>query len=213
MSSQTDFIQPPRLAVWLVSLFAPAEQSESITGDLVEEFSELASRSGVALARRWFWREAVKTIADLAASGFRTAPWLMAAAVIGGFFLIGFASRFSAHAIRTFLDAHRAYESHPEAYLFWMKFPMLTGRVILCTLIGALVALVAKGRELTAAGTLALVEIVLFASAVFVVIASGQSWVQWFLDMLPWNCASAFATVIGGAVVRMGRSGGVTRPV
>ncbi len=45
MSPQADFVQPPRVAVWLVGLFAPAEESESITGDLVEEFSQLASRS------------------------------------------------------------------------------------------------------------------------------------------------------------------------
>jgi hypothetical protein len=51
MTSQADFLQPPRIAVWLVNLFTPAEQAESIPGDLLEEYSRLASKSGVAFAR------------------------------------------------------------------------------------------------------------------------------------------------------------------
>jgi len=43
--------QPPRGAVWLIELFTPYEQAESIPGDLLEEFSDLASKSGVAYAR------------------------------------------------------------------------------------------------------------------------------------------------------------------
>jgi hypothetical protein len=51
MTSQAFFLQPPRIAVWLVSQFTPAEESESILGDLLEEISQLASKSGVAVAR------------------------------------------------------------------------------------------------------------------------------------------------------------------
>src|SRR5215813_3365658 len=51
---------PPRLATWLVDLFASAEQAESILGDLAEEFSDIASTSGVLSARRWYWRESPK---------------------------------------------------------------------------------------------------------------------------------------------------------
>ena len=47
---QASFVRPPRMAVWLVDLFTPNKQSESIPGDLLEEFSELASKSGVASA-------------------------------------------------------------------------------------------------------------------------------------------------------------------
>ncbi len=61
--SQASFVQPPRIAVWLVDLFTPDKQAESIPGDLLEEFSDLASKSGVAFARRWYWRHSVKTIA------------------------------------------------------------------------------------------------------------------------------------------------------
>jgi hypothetical protein len=53
MTFQAEFVQPPRIAVWLVNLFTPAEEAESILGDLLEEFSHLASKSGVAFARSW----------------------------------------------------------------------------------------------------------------------------------------------------------------
>jgi len=35
-------VQPPRVAVWLLDLFTPSEQTESIPGDLLEEFSDVA---------------------------------------------------------------------------------------------------------------------------------------------------------------------------
>lgn len=60
MTSQADFIRPPRIAAWLVKLFASAEE-ESILGDLIEEYSDLALKSGLAFARHWYWRQAVKT--------------------------------------------------------------------------------------------------------------------------------------------------------
>ncbi|PYU25301.1 MAG: hypothetical protein DMG30_05885 [Acidobacteria bacterium] len=51
MTSQADFVRPARIAIWLVKLFASAEE-ESILGDLLEEYSNLALKSGVAFARR-----------------------------------------------------------------------------------------------------------------------------------------------------------------
>jgi hypothetical protein len=35
-------IQPPKTAEWLLDLFTPYEEAESIRGDLFEEFSSLA---------------------------------------------------------------------------------------------------------------------------------------------------------------------------
>jgi len=65
MTSQADFLQPPRPAVWLVNLFTSAEEAESIRGDLLEEYFHLMSKSGVAFAQNWYWRQTVKTIAHL----------------------------------------------------------------------------------------------------------------------------------------------------
>ncbi len=52
MMSPSTLAHPPRIASWLVELFASAEQAESILGDLSEEFSDLASRSGIDHACR-----------------------------------------------------------------------------------------------------------------------------------------------------------------
>ena len=65
MMSRASSTQPPRIAVWLVGLFTPDQEAESIPGDLLEEFSHLASNSGVPFARRWYWRQIAKTIAHL----------------------------------------------------------------------------------------------------------------------------------------------------
>ena len=76
MTSQADFVQPPRIANWLVNLFAGGEEAESLVGDMLEEFSNFASKSGVAFARSWYWRQTRKTIAHLVGNAFRVAPWL-----------------------------------------------------------------------------------------------------------------------------------------
>ena len=206
MTPQPDFIHPPRIAAWLVTLFASAEDAESIVGDLAEEFSCLVSESGVAFAQRWYWRQTVKTLADLMGSAFRVAPWSTSAAVAGGFLLLRFASRFSVHEMQAFLDTHRIYELHPDAYLFWIKFPLQAGRVILCIFAGASVAFAAKRRELAATVSLALIQLALFGSALLAVIAAGREWVHWLWAMLPWNCIFSMATVVGGAIVRTRRS-------
>lgn len=55
--------------------------------DLHEEFSGLASRSGVVFARRWYWRQAGKTIARVAGAALRVAPWSLTGAALFGFVL------------------------------------------------------------------------------------------------------------------------------
>ena len=48
MTSQSNVVQPPRLAMWLLTLFALDDAAEHILGDLLEEFTRLASKSGVS---------------------------------------------------------------------------------------------------------------------------------------------------------------------
>lgn len=204
--------QPPLIAAWFLTLFTPAEVEESITGDLLEEFSEIAIESGYGFARRWYWRQILKTIIHSFGNAFRAAPLLMLATVIGGFWLIGFTTRSSQHAIRMFLDARRIYEFHPNAYLFWLKFPLEIGRIVICSGIGALVALVARRIEMAAAMALALLQIALFLAGTVALIAGGREWLHWFLFMLPWNSLSFIAIVIGGAIVRICRSRVAVRP-
>ena len=201
--------QPPRIASWLLALFTTPDVSESIAGDLLEEFSALAATSNCAVARSWYWRQTLQTIG----TAFRASPGLMLIAVIGGFWLTGFATRSSVHAMQVFLDNHLIYESHPDAYLFWLKFPLEIGRVVLCLAIGALVALTAKRMEMIAVTSLAVPQIVLFLVAVVAQIASGREWVHWFLVMLPWNTLSCVAILAGGAAVRRLRYGASSKVI
>jgi hypothetical protein len=208
MTSQADFVQPPRIAVWLVNLFTPAEEAESILGDLLEEFSHLASKSGATFARRWCWRQTVKTIAYLAGTGFSVAPWGTTVAVAGGFLLLRFISGLPEQAIFAVLRRYRVFDHHFNAYVFFATDGIAIGHVIAAMFVGCLVALAAKGREMVATMTLALVLCALIGAALVWVATHGPMDVAWML----WSCADPFAIVVGGAIVRTRRSAATTLP-
>jgi hypothetical protein len=206
MTLQTDFVSPPRIATWLVNLFSPAEQAEAILGDLLEEYSQLASKAGVAFARTWYWRQTAKTIAHLFGTGFRDAPWSTAAAVVGGFFLHGFVSGLPGKMLSALTDRYLFYWSaHFQAYM-WVLNGMPIAHLILSMLVGCIVALVAKGREMVATVTLALLSYGLIGTAIVWVATHGPLDVGWIL----WSCADPFAIVVGGAIVRTLRSRSAT---
>lgn len=206
MNSQHEHSEPPLLAVWLLLLFTPAEQTESILGDLLEEFSALVTTSGLGFARRWYWRQAVTTIRHASASAFRAAPLLMFVVVLGGLWSIGFATRVSQHAMHTFLNAEGIYRSDPNAYLFWWKFPLQIGRVVICALVGVIVALAAKRREMQAVTAVSLAQMAMFFVAIVAVIVRGEEWFHWLLVMFKWNSLCAIGSIFGGLIVKLCRS-------
>jgi predicted permease len=53
---------PPRLALWLLRWRLIAEDREFALGDLEEEFRERVDRDGRARARRWYWRQAFRSV-------------------------------------------------------------------------------------------------------------------------------------------------------
>jgi hypothetical protein len=208
MTAPADFLQPPRVAVWLVSLFAPAEDSESIVGDLLEEFSRLESRAGVAFARRWYWRQTVKSMAHLIGRGFRDAPWSTTATVVGGFLLLRFVSGLPNMLLSAITDRYLAFWStHFQAYL-WVLKGMLGAHLIARMFVGAVVAGVAKGREMVATLALALILCGLIGAALLWVGMHGPLDVTWVL----WSCADPFVIVVSGAIVRTGRSAARSLP-
>jgi hypothetical protein len=210
MTSQAYLVQPPRIAVWLVSLFTRAEEAESILGDLLEEYFHLASKSGVAVARSWYWRQTVKTIAHLVGAGFRVTPWSTTAAVVGGFLLLRFVSGLPERAIFAVLHRYRVFEHHFNAYVFFATDGIAIGHVIASMFVGCMVALAAKGREMIATMTLALVLGAMAGAASLVLVARGHnSFPPW---MLPWYFADWFAIVIGGAIIRTRRFAATTLP-
>jgi hypothetical protein len=208
MTSTADFVQPPRIASGLLNLFTPPDEEESVLGDLLEEFSLLASKSGVAFARSWYWRQAVKTIVHLFGTSFRVAPWSTTAAVVGGFLLHRFVSGLPDKLLSAVTDKYLFYWSaHFQAYM-WILKGMLIAHLILWMFVGCMVAMVAKGREMVATMTLVLVQCALIGTAWVWVAMHRPMGVAWML----WSCAGPCAIVLGGAIVRMLRSAAKALP-
>jgi hypothetical protein len=206
MTSQPLSVQPPRLAFWLVNLFTIPDDAEAIMGDLLEEYSCVASKSGVDHARRWYWRQALKTIAHLIYSAYRIAPWSTASAVVGGFLLPGFVIRFVGfpeRAIFAVLEKYQVPDKHFNTYVFFATTGIDIGLVIVYLWVGCVIALVAKGREMAAAITLCLIFAGMDGVALFAFVASGHSLLR---SLLPWMFADSFAILIGAAIVRSSRS-------
>jgi hypothetical protein len=200
MTSQSRFVEPPRLAVWLVTLFALDDEAESILGDLLEEFTLLASKSGAPFARRWYWRQSLKTIVQLAVLGFRTAPWLTTVAVVGGFFLRKVVGRLVGPTIFAVLERYQVYEHHLSTYLFVASTGFDVGQIIAFLFVGFMVALVAKGREMVATTTLGLIFGAMVVVALPSMVRHGIP-----LSMLMWDFSDYLAIVIAGAIVRTHR--------
>lgn len=212
MKSQTASPRPPNYALWLINLFASTEDSESLLGDMHEEFSQLASTSGVAPARRWFWWQTITTIPHLFIRGFQGAPWSTAIAVVAGFLLMRTLSRLPEMAIFALVSKYRVFEHHFAVYSFLASDGIAIAHVITSAFVGLMVALISKRREMIATITLALVFCTLIALSWFVSI----SW-RWPLDdtitWMLWQCADPVAIVVGGTIVRMRRSGAKILPL
>jgi hypothetical protein len=201
-STQPPSMQPPRVAVWLIGLFTSDKEAEAVPGDLLEEFSYFASRSGVVFARRWYWRQTAKTITHLAGAAFRSAPWTMAAAIVGGFLLHGFLSGLPDKFLSAVTDRYLMFWSaHFQAYT-WVLKGVGIAHLMASLLVGCMVALAAKGREMVATMALALVFCGMVAAALV--------WVATRLPIdvasLLWACSGPFAIVMGGFIVRTRRS-------
>jgi hypothetical protein len=108
-------------------------------------------------------------------------------------------------------DTYLAYWSnHFKAYMFWATDGMLMAHVILSTLVGSMVALAAKGREMVATVTLGLILGALgVAGSLAMVARTGDGSFLWIMLL---QFADSFAMVIGGAIVRTRRSAATTRP-
>ena len=212
MTFESDFIRPPRIAAFLVNLFAPAGRAEPLVGDLLEEFIQYAHKSGIAVARSWYWRQTVKSIASLTLTAFRRAPWAMLAAIVGGFFSHRLVHEWPDKALSAITDKYLWYwSSHFEVYS-WVLNGMALVHLIGSMLVGCIVALAAKGKEMIATTTLALILFSMFVVGYieFVVVTwpGRDSNLEW--SILMWQSLVFFAILVGGAIVRIVRSPATT---
>lgn len=208
MTSQPHFAQPPSVAVWLISLFAGGEEAESILGDLEEEFLLIASQSGVSAsggaAQRWYWRQAIRTVPRLAGLSFRAAPWTTAATVAGGFLLRKLVAPLIDPVTFGVLERYPGFlEYHFSAYRFFASTGLDIEHLMTFLLIGFVVALAAKQREMVATGMLALIfGAMALVGSVYAAIQTGN---DAFLWRLTWYFADSFAVVAAGVMVRTHR--------
>jgi hypothetical protein len=165
MTEGAPFARSPRLAAWVVELFTSANQAQAILGDLAEEFSDMTSKSGVLSARRWYWRQSLRSIAHLAGSSIRTAPWSLAGVVLVGFLLRRFDFQFQLpeRIVVAILRAQRPYSNlHYGFYVWQVTYGVPIACVVTSLLIGCVVAILAKGREVVASLALIVVSAVPF---------------------------------------------------
>jgi len=208
-------VRPPHVAAWLVDLFAPADHAESLLGDLSEEFSDLALKSGPSFARRWYWRQSVKTVTHLVGTAFRVSPWTTIGPVVAGYVLLGFGFSLPERAIVMVLHLRHQHvnpyytSSQIEAYLFWLNNGILVGRLLMSLSIGSIVAVAAKGREIIATMALSLLLV-----APFLVLRLAGHWPnQPFLpSTLIFAIGNSLMIVVGGDIVRKNRSAALHRP-
>jgi hypothetical protein len=209
MTSQSQFASPPRIAVWLLNLFASAEEAESILGDLLEEFSFLASKSGVAFARRWDWRQTIKTVPQLAGVGVRSAPWLTGGAVAGGFLLRRLVGPAVEPSIFAVLERYQVFEHHFSTYMFFASTGIDIGHIVTFLFVGFVVALAARRNEMVATMTLALIYgAMAVVGSLYGIAKTGNDALLW---RLTWYFADSFAIVMAGAIVRMHRLADASR--
>lgn len=193
--------RPPLIASWLIDLFATPEQAESVLGDLLEEFSDLASKSGVAFARRWYWWQSVRTIAHLFGAEFRGGPqWAIASVVVGFFFLQSFFTGFFEWAMLANFRAQNVFTwSEAPAYFIRMRNGLLVGDLIVSLFIGCIVSAAAKGREMVTAITLGLI-LGACGMVLFLVWSASHQYALLLLPILTTFAASLLIILSGGIV-------------
>jgi hypothetical protein len=207
MKSEAPAARPPRFAVWLVGAFASDPDAETMLGDLHEEFCGLAARSGITAARRWFWRQSIKTVAHLIRAAFRTAPWSLAGAVLLGFLLRRVSLSNPEAVVVAILRTQTPYSNlHYDFYVWMVTWGIPIVGIVESLLLGCVVAAVARGREIVATVTMSM------ASAVFAAVSFFLLWRQLPLQMLaPWpllvlNVENWTAIILGGILIRKFRS-------
>lgn len=204
MTSQSRSEQPPAIASWLLGLLALGEEGESILGDLAEEFSLVAVRSGVRPARNWYWRQAIKTLPRLANFGFRSAPMMTLAAVVGGILLRKLVAPLVGTSTFAILERYEVFfEHHFGAYLFFASTGLDIEHLLTFLLIGFIVAFAARGREMVATAMLGVIFAAMaVVGSTYAALRSGDTALLW---RLTWYFADSFAIVVAGVIVRMHR--------
>ncbi|HXC87437.1 MAG TPA: hypothetical protein VNU23_06595 [Candidatus Cybelea sp.] len=215
MTQQPSPARPPRLAAWLVDLLASREQAECILGDLREEFSYLASSRGIANARRWYRLQSAKTIAHLAAAALLVRPLWLAVALLLGFLLSLFSAGLPEQLIVALLRTQRPYSNrHYEAYVWLLAYGIPMVSITRSLLIGCVVALLARGREMVATIALSLLRAATIVWLLFLFFGRTpptRPVIPFLAPFLFSRALDLIGIVIGGVIVGRVRSASASR--
>jgi hypothetical protein len=122
---------PPGAATMLLRLMVPDSDSEAIEGDLLEEFTcVIVPRHGAPVARRWYWRQVLKSSTSLASLRIRrgeAAPLLAATAAGVVLPLVGLETLWS---IVLSLVPLKTGTVRPDAFLWANVLVMLLGSMV-----------------------------------------------------------------------------------
>jgi len=197
-------VQPPRVAIWMVRLFTPDKEAESIIGDLLEEFRYFTNNSGVSFARKWCWRQSLNSVLHLFGSAIRQFWRSIVVVAVAGFFLLRFVGELFEHMLFAVLRKYQVADHHFGIYVLCATYGAEIAHVIGVFLAGFVVALLAKGKEMFATLTLSIVlcGLAIIASGVMLV-KNGDDWLVWRL--LPWSFADCCTIAVAGAIVRTRR--------
>lgn len=200
MTSSPNLNLPPRGAAWLISLFANEEETHLILGDLSEEFSRLELQSGAAIARRWYWRQTLKSLPHIIFSAFQVAPWSTGLAVLAGFLLRRLLARLPDFVTFALVDRFEIHEHHFGLYRFMASTALDLEHVLIFFLVGCFVALLARKREMAPAILLALFYVALsLVGSTVGAIRTGEYDTLWRLS---WYFTDSLAIVLGALAVR-----------
>jgi hypothetical protein len=185
-----------------LSIIGSADQAESILGDLEEEFSDIASKSAAVSARRWYWRQSLKTMAQLAGAGVRNAPWPLAGLVLVGFLLHWFSAGLPKRVIVAILRTDWLYSNlHHDFYISFLSYGFPIARDIQSILLGCLVAAFARQREVIATTALSVLG---SASIGLLFFDTSGHWSRFAYSwpFLIMQLLNQLAIVLGGVIVR-----------
>jgi hypothetical protein len=156
MTSSHSPVEPPKVAAFCVELFASPYEADGILGDLEEEFRTDVAHHGENVARRHYWRQALRTVRDLV-----IAPWwkLIAFGVIG--FALSWPVGWSLNAAARGLVVNYPVYAYVPAAIFWgtisYLLPVTTGIFV------ALLARLAGLRPMSVAVSMVVIMMVVFA--------------------------------------------------
>jgi len=161
MRPESSGATPSCVAAWLVSLFALQNDAEPILGDLAEEFSAIESGSGTCAARRWYWRQSLRSAARLFWMAFRSAPWLIACTTLAGLLILWYSRNLPTRLVCAVIDRDSSfYMNHFSIWQFTLNYGIPAVGMIVAVLVGCLIAIVASGREIVATATFGMFELV-----------------------------------------------------